>query len=84
MIEYFTNLPAIKFEPRVREMDHGDACDENDEPRVLIALRVEWILTDFITVWLVVKCGLLVECVAAGIPIENMSVTAHRRRLQKQ
>ena len=59
MIKYFTNLAAIEFEMRVREVNKTDSANKNQQPRVLVRRSVERIVTEFITIWLIVQLGLL-------------------------
>ena len=78
MVEHFTDLPAIKLEMRVSKVDHSDATDKDDPPRVLISLRCEWIITDFVAEWLVMQRMLLIEGVPAGVTIENVLMTMRK------
>ena len=62
MVEDFTQLSAVKFEPRVGEVDECDARSEQNQPRVVaVAARVKWIITHLVSEGLVVQVVLLLE-----------------------
>ena len=68
VVEDLADVAAVEVEVSVAEVHEGDASSEKKQPRVVsLALRLERIVTELVTVGQVVHVVLLFEGVAARI-----------------
>ena len=68
MIEHFANLSAVEAEVCVAEVNKGDNTSEQEHPRIVsLALLLEGIVSQLITIGLIVHFGILLEGLGEGI-----------------
>lgn len=68
MVQNFADLPSVKAEMTVGEVDEGDAGAENDQPGVVsLTLGLKRIISKFVPIRLVMDVLFLLPGVSMGI-----------------
>ena len=82
MIQHFTLLPVVKSEMEHDSVgEHDGSYIEHQVRHFAVAVSVEGIVTDLITVWLVVRVGLVNDQVGMGVWGENVLVAVDGNRI---
>lgn len=77
MVKDLADLSAVELEVRVREVAEGDSTHEEQQPGVVsLALGLEGIVTELVTVGLVVDVVLLLPGVPVRVRREDVLVTS--------
>ena len=68
MIEHLSNFTSIKAEVGMHEVDTTNDADKDEQPWVVtLALSLEWIITELVTIWQIVHISLFLKVVSVGI-----------------
>ena len=85
MIQHFTLLPVVKAEMEDDSVsEHDGSYIEHQVGHIAVAVSVEGIVTDLITVWLVVSVGLVDDQVGVGVWGEYVLVAVDEGRISKE
>jgi len=79
MVEDLTDLSAVEAVVTGHEVDEGNTGNSDEHPGVVsIASGVERIVTELVTVGLVVHVVLFLEAVSVGVAREDVLVAIHK------
>ena len=84
MIQHFTLLPVVKAEMEHYSVsEHDGSYIKHQVRHIAVAVGVEGIITDLITVWFVVRVGLVNDQVGVGVWGEYVLVAVNENRISK-
>ncbi len=76
MVEDLADLSTIEAEMSMTEVNKGDNASEQEHPRIIsLALLLERIVSQLITIRLIVNFGILLKGLCESISREDMTVT---------
>ena len=82
MVQHFANFASVKFKVSMRESDESDACNENQEIRIVtLTLRFKRIITKLVAIRFVVHVVFFFESMSMRIRCENVVVTNVKKGL---
>ena len=86
MVQHFAHFASVKFKVSMRESDESDACNENQEIRIVtLTLRFKRIITKLVAIRFVVHVVFFFESMSMRIRCENVVVTnVKKKNLLKQ
>ena len=76
MIQHLGQLAVVESEVERHRGREADDAGEHQQPRIVtVAVRVERVVANLVTIWLIVRVRLVNDAVGVGIGRENVLVT---------
>ena len=76
MVENLANLSAIEAEVSMAEVNKADYASKQEHPRIIsLALLLEGIVSQLVTIRLIMNFGILLKCLSESITREDVAVT---------